>query len=76
LRRRQQSGTKFQPTGEGTPNHGHIGTSLQTDAETHLEVARFSTPEEVATLVALLASPRTATVTGATRDASPTRSRE
>jgi NAD(P)-dependent dehydrogenase (short-subunit alcohol dehydrogenase family) len=28
-------------------------------------LARFSTPEEVATLVALLASPRTANVTGA-----------
>ena len=65
MRNRQQSGTKFQATGEGSPNHGHIGTSLQIGAENQPEVARFSTPEEVATLVALLASPRTANVTGA-----------
>jgi NAD(P)-dependent dehydrogenase (short-subunit alcohol dehydrogenase family) len=39
--------------------------AVQAQAMTGVPTGRFSTPEEVATLVALLASPRTANVTGA-----------
>jgi NAD(P)-dependent dehydrogenase (short-subunit alcohol dehydrogenase family) len=39
--------------------------AVRAQAVAGIPTGRFSTPEEVATLVALLASPRTATVTGA-----------
>ena len=39
--------------------------SVRDQAMAAIATGRFSTPEEVATLVALLASPRTANVTGA-----------
>jgi NAD(P)-dependent dehydrogenase (short-subunit alcohol dehydrogenase family) len=39
--------------------------AVRTQAVAGIPSGRFSTPEEVATLVAVLASPRTANVTGA-----------
>lgn len=44
---------------------GTDAESIQAQAAAGLPTGRFTTPEEVATLVAVLASPRTANVTGA-----------
>ena len=44
---------------------GVDAASVRDQAVVEIPSGRFSTPEEVATLVALLASPRTANVTGA-----------
>ena len=43
---------------------GVSADAVRAQATAGLATGRFSTPEEVATLVALLASPRTANVTG------------
>jgi NAD(P)-dependent dehydrogenase (short-subunit alcohol dehydrogenase family) len=44
---------------------GHSAEEVREQATAAIATGRFSTPEEVATLVTLLASPRTANVTGA-----------
>jgi NAD(P)-dependent dehydrogenase (short-subunit alcohol dehydrogenase family) len=44
---------------------GGQAADVQAGAAAQMVTGRFTTPDEVATLVALLASPRTANVTGA-----------
>ena len=43
---------------------GSSAEAVRNEAIASMPTGRFTTPEEVATLVALLASPRTANVTG------------
>ena len=51
--------------GDGRPRGGRRAAAVARDqAAAGIATGRFTTPEEVATLVALLASPRTGNVTG------------